>query len=301
MKPLEEKDEYFKVATRVSVISMMGNLLLSVFKLLAGLLANSGAMISDAVHSASDVFSTIVVMIGIKVSSKEADEDHQYGHERLECIASILLAVMLAAVGCGIGYKGLLKVSGAEGAVTEVPGMLALVASVISILVKEIMYHYTKINARKINSPALLADAWHHRSDALSSVGALIGIVGARMGYPILDPVASVAICFFIIKAAWDIFGDAVNKVVDKSADHSTCEKLMDIASGTDGVLGIDSLKTRVFGAKMYVDFEIVVDRNLPLYEAHNIAESVHDRIEGYFPDVKHCMVHVNPNDVKKA
>ena len=175
--------------------------------------------------------------------------------------------------------------------------MLALVAAFVSILTKEAMYQYTKFHARRIDSSALMADAWHHRSDALSSVGALIGIAGARMGFPICDPLASVIICFFIEKAAFEIFRDAVDKMVDKACDEETEQQLKECALSQEGVLGVDLLHTRVFGNMIYVDIEIRADGNETLRCAHGIAERVHDSIEKNFPKVKHIMVHVNPNE----
>lgn len=289
------ENNFEQVAMKVSFISIVTNILLSVLKAFAGLAAHSGAMLSDAVHSASDVFSTIVVIIGIKISSKESDKEHPYGHERLECVAAIVLATILCITGLGIGYSALKNVVGREYNELAVPGMLALIAAIVSILVKESMFWYTKIYAKKIDSSALMADAWHHRSDALSSVGALIGIAGARMGYPVLDSIASLVICIFIVKAAYDIFKDAVRKMIDEACDEETENKLRELALSQDGVLGVDLLRTRVFGNKIYVDIEIGADGEKPLKETHEIAEKVHDTIEKNFPKVKHIMVHVNP------
>lgn len=289
------ENNFEQVAMKVSFISIVTNILLSVLKAFAGLAAHSGAMLSDAVHSASDVFSTIVVIIGIKISSKESDKEHPYGHERLECVAAIVLATILCITGLGIGYSALKNVIGREYNELAVPGMLALVAAIVSILVKESMFWYTKIYAKKIDSSALMADAWHHRSDALSSVGALIGIAGARMGYAVLDSIASLVICIFIVKAAYDIFKDAVRKMIDEACDEETENKLRELALSQDGVLGVDLLRTRVFGNKIYVDIEIGADGEKPLKETHEIAEKVHDTIEKNFPKVKHIMVHVNP------
>ena len=260
-----------------------------------GIVAHSGAMISDAVHSASDVFSTIVVIIGIRISSKQSDKEHPYGHERMECVAAIVLATILAVTGLGIGYSAVGKILSGDYANLEVPGAMALIAALISIAVKEAMYWYTRYNAKKIDSSALMADAWHHRSDALSSVGALAGIAGARLGYPICDAAASLCICFFIAKAAYDIFRDAVDKMVDKACDEATENELKNCALAQEGVLGVDLLRTRVFGNKIYVDIEIRADGDGSLREAHGIAERVHDSIEGNFARVKHIMVHVNP------
>ncbi len=292
---MEQTKQNEKIAMRVSAVSIFINLLLSFFKLMAGVIANSGAMISDAVHSASDVFSTFIVIIGVKISGKQSDEEHQYGHERLECVASIILAAILLATGIGIGAGGMEKIIAGNNGKLEVPGALALVAAVVSIVVKEWMYWYTRAAAKKINSGALMADAWHHRSDALSSVGAFIGIFGARLGFPVLDSVASVVICIFIGKASFDIFKDSVDKMVDKSCDDKTIGKMQVAIRNQEGVLDIDMVKTRLFGAKIYVDIEIVADGNLTLSESHKIAERVHDAIENEFDSVKHCMVHVNP------
>lgn len=289
------EDNFEKSAMRVSFVSIAVNFVLSVFKLLAGILANSGAMVSDAVHSASDVFSTIVVIIGIKLSGRESDKEHPYGHERMECVAAIVLATILAATGLGIGYSALKTIISGNYADLEAPGMLALVAAIVSILVKEAMYQYTKVVAKKIDSSALMADAWHHRSDALSSIGALVGIAGARLGFPIADAVASLCICFFIEKAAYDIFKDAVDKMVDKACDDEMESELKECALAQEGVLGVDLLRTRVFGNKIYVDIEISADGDKTLREAHGIAERVHDSIEQNFTKVKHIMVHVNP------
>ena len=207
---------------RVSYISILGNVLLSVFKLMAGIFAHSGAMISDAVHSASDVFSTFVVMIGIKISARASDKEHPYGHERMECVAAIVLATILCITGLGIGKNAIAKLQDGNDAGMVIPGILALVAAIVSIVVKEAMFWYTRGAARKIDSGALMADAWHHRSDALSSVGALVGILFARNGYPMMDAVASLIICVFIVKASYDIFKDAVDKMVDKACDEET-------------------------------------------------------------------------------
>ena len=282
-----------RTAFRVSRISICTNVLLSAAKLLAGLLAHSGAMVSDAVHSISDVFSTFIVMIGVHLAGKESDKEHPYGHERMECVAAIVLSGILLATGLIIGYQGILKILKPEG--LEAPGLLALFAAVLSIGVKEAMYQYTRKAAKQIDSDALMADAWHHRSDALSSIGALVGIGGARLGFPILDPVASLLICLFIAKAAYEIFRDAIDKMVDESADEETETALRACAMAHPGVIGVDRLMTRKFGSRMYVEMEISLDGSMTLTAAHTIAEGVHHDIEQQFPKVKHIMIHVNP------
>ena len=284
-----------KTAMKVSVISIVANVILALFKLIAGILAHSGAMVSDAIHSASDVFSTFVVMIGIKIAGKEPDEEHPYGHERMECVAAIILATILCITGLGIGKNAFGSITGGSTEIV-IPGVLALIAAIVSIIVKEAMFWYTRHYAKKIDSGALMADAWHHRSDALSSIGALIGIIFARMGYVMMDSIACLVICVFIVKAAYDIFKDAVDKMVDKSCSTEVEDEIRAIVMAQDGVKGIDSLSTRLFGNKMYVDLEIRADGEKTLNETHEIAEAVHDSIEEKFEKVKHIMVHVNPD-----
>ena len=284
-----------RTAMIVSINSIIGNLLLSVGKLFAGFVAHSAAMVSDGIHSASDVLSTLVVMAGVRYANKASDKQHQYGHERMECIAAIILATMLTMVALAIGYNGYEKIFSENSTELTIPGQLALWAAVISIIMKEAMFWYTKNAAEKINSGALMADAWHHRSDALSSVGSFVGILGARMGYPILDPLASIIICLMILYASYEVFTDAVHKMVDHSCDEKTTQELTDLIHRVPGVEHVDSITTRIFGNRIYVDVEISVDDMLPLIEAHHIAETTHAAIEANFPLVKHCMVHVNP------
>ena len=291
----DEETEFKRTANKVSLTTIVGNVLLSLLKFIAGIIAHSSAMISDAVHSASDVFSTIVVIIGIKLASKEPDKEHPYGHERMECVAAIVLSVVLFITGLGIGAGALKNIVNGNYSSLQVPGILALIAAIVSILVKEGMYWYTRYYARKIDSSALMADAWHHRSDAFSSIGALIGIGGARLGYPVMDSIASLVIFVFIIKAAYDIFKEAIDKMVDHSCDEETERQIYECVMKNENVMGIDLLQTRIFGNKIYVDIEIQADASYTLKEAHEIAEEVHEDIEHNFPKVKHIMVHVNP------
>ncbi len=284
-----------KVAIKVSIITMIVNVGLSLFKLFAGIFGHSLAMVSDAIHSASDVFSTIIVIIGIKISSKKADKDHEFGHERYECVAAILLAVLLCATGVCIGYNGINNIVRGTYKTASLPDFFALSAAIVSIAVKEGMFWYTYLAAKKINSGALKADAWHHRSDALSSIGSLIGIIGAMLGIPILDPIAAIMICLLIIKAAIDIFIDAVNKMTDKACDPETEKKIKEYILSCDGVLNVDNLMTRLFGNRIYVIAEIACYGDMSLKSAHTIAEAVHDGVEENFPLVKHVTVHVNP------
>lgn len=285
--------QHEKIAVNVSTVTIVINLALAGFKFLAGFVAHSGAMVSDAVHSASDVLATFIVILGVKLAGRDADRDHPYGHERLECVAALILGVILAATGLGIGLSGIRKITG--GAELLIPGTLALIAAVVSIVVKEAMFWYTWLAAKKIDSSALKAEAWHHRSDALSSVGSFAGILGARLGFPALDPVASVVICLFILKAAWDIMADALGKMTDHACPPAMVQEMADSILSQPGVLGLDTLNTRLFGDRVYVDVEIQADGDLPLKVTHATAQAVHDTLEQTFPQVKHCMVHVNP------
>ena len=283
-------------AVKISRISILVNLLLSAGKLAAGILAHSGAMISDAVHSASDVFSTFVVIIGVKLSGKKEDKEHPYGHERMECVAAVILSGILLATGLVIGWEGVQKILSGRDTL-EAPGLLAVIAAAVSILVKELLFRYVRGHARRLDSTALMAEAWHHRSDALSSIGALVGILGARAGFPVLDPLASVVICVFIAKAAYDIFRDAMDKMVDHSCDEETENAIRLCAVEQKEVERIDLLRTREFGNRIYIEMEIAVNGDLPLRQAHAVAERIHDEIEKRFPKVKHIMIHVNPAD----
>lgn len=295
-KPVKSREA---LAMTVSRNTIALNLLLSAGKFAAGFRGHSAAMVSDAVHSASDVLSTLVVMAGVRLSGRDSDENHPYGHERLECVASILLAVMLCATGILIGWGGIKKIligtAAHSFAPLSVPGPVALWAAVVSIIVKEAMYHYTKAAAKKTDSDALMADAWHHRSDALSSIGSFAGILGARMGYPVLDPLACAAICLFIVKASVSIFADAIRKMTDEACSREMSEAISRLILEQEGVLGLDDIKTRRFGSRIYADIEICADGKATLIETHRTAERVHRAVEEAFPSVKHCMVHVNP------
>lgn len=293
--------EFEKTAVRVSMVSIVGNTILSLLKLLAGILACSGAMVSDAVHSASDVCSSIIVIIGVKISAKDSDKAHPYGHERFECVAAIILAVILFTTGVFIGHTALEHITAGSADNLRIPGKLAIAAAILSIVTKEGMYWYTRFYAKRLDSGALMADAWHHRSDAFSSVGALIGIIGARMGYPVLDPIASIVICLFILKAAWDVFLDAINKMVDHACDEKLEQALLRCAADQPGVLGVDSIHTRIFGNRIYVDIEIEADGQLALTKSYAIAEQVHAGIEEQFSKVKHITVLVKPAPVSET
>ena len=291
----EEHDSYQKTVGRVSAVGIAGNLILAAFKFIAGLVGHSSAMLSDALHSASDIVGGLIVMIGVSLAEKQPDKEHPYGHERLECIASILLAILLLIAGLAMGL------SAAESMLTggyrdaAVPGTIALVAAIVSIAVKEGMFHYTMRRAKAVDSGALRAEAWHHRSDALSSVGSLIGVAGARLGVRVLDPAAGLLICLFILKAAYDIFREALEKMTDHSGGEELEQDIRRCVGQFGDIGGIDLLQTREFGRRVYVDLEIRMDGALSLEQTHAVAERLHDALEERFPQIKHVMIHVNP------
>ena len=289
-----------QIVNRLSIIGIFGNVLLSAFKLLAGILGRSGAMVSDAVHSLSDVFATLIAWVGVRLSRQAEDAEHPYGHERLECVASLLLGLILAGTGLGVGWSGIRKLFLEQDSI-EIPTMLPLIAAVVSIIVKEGMFQYTMHYAKKLDSAAFRADAWHHRSDAISSIGSFIGIGMARLGFPVMDPIASLIICALILKVAFDITRDAVNRMLDTSCDRAFEQKLRTFIVTQDGVKRIDLLRTRQYGNRIYVDLEIAVESDISLRDAHRIAEHVHSAVEREFPNVKHVMIHVNPMDEQQT
>lgn len=285
------RNERLDIGLRVSKNTIIGNVVLTIIKIIIGIVSMSSAMIADGMHSLSDVISTIGVIIGLKLSSKNADKEHPYGHEKIESLSSLFLSIMLFFVAIGIGYSGI------QNIITKnynVPGIMAIIAAIISIISKEYMYFYTMKYAKQIDSASLKADAWHHRSDSLSSIGALIGIIGARSGYPVLDPIVAIVICIIIIKVSYDICKQSISQLIDESGGDEEVEVITSKILEVQGVVRIDSLKTRQYASKLYVDAEISVDSNINVKEAHDIAKNVHDYIEEN-PKIKHCMVHINP------
>lgn len=283
------------IIRKMSLISLIGNTVLSGFKLFAGVTGNSGAMISDAIHSFSDVLTTLIAWIGVKVSKKAADEAHPYGHERMECVASLLLGLVLMATGLGVGRVGVDNIIANNYETLAIPKLIALAASVVSILGKEAMFWYTRYYAKLINSSAFMADAWHHRSDAISSIGSFIGIAGTMLGFPVMDSVASVVICLFILKVAYDILRDALMKMLDTSCGEAYENQLTHYIAEKEDVRSVDLLHSRMFGNKVFIDLEISVDGDKSLRDAHAVAELVHEDVELNFPEIKHIMIHVNP------
>lgn len=291
MKVLD-KAEARKVIYKVSINTMVINFLLTAAKLAAGIFGNSIALVSDAIHSASDVLSTIVVMLGARLSNKKPDEKHPYGHEKFECIAAIVLALMLFGTAATIGFYGVKSIFCGD---IVIPDKITVFAAFLSIVVKEWMYRYTKNAADKINSTSLYADAWHHRSDALSSIGSLIGVVGAMCGLPVLDPIASFVICAIIIKVAYNILRTSIAQIIDSAAPEEVEQKIREIILTFEDIKGIDMLKTRLFGSRIYVDIEVKIDKDMSFEDVHELTHKLHDDIEHANTSIKHVMIHANP------
>ncbi len=295
MPVLEQK--HAASAQRVLWVTLLINAVLMAVKFLAGWLGHSGAMITDAVHTLSDVGTTVMVMVGLRISAKESDAEHPYGHQKLETLTGLALAALLALTALGIGSSGLQALFSKKAleALPE-PGLFPLLAAALSIAVQECLFHYARHNAKALGSTAMMADAWHHRSDALSSVGSLIGIGGAKLGLRIMDPLASLGICAAILWAAYHIGRSAVRQLVDVSADGETLRRIEQLIRETEGVLHIDTLRTRQHANRLYIDVEIAVNHTFTFEQAHRVAEAVHHKLEDSLPDVLHCTVHANPH-----
>ena len=283
-----------KTAQRVTLVGLGANAALCVMKLIIGVAAHSSGLISDAVNSASDVLNTLIAMVGVRIGNKQADDDHPYGHARFECVASLLLAFLVFATGLGIGWNGV-KTIIAGGKGLEAPGFPALIAALVVCAAKELLYWYTIRAAKKLDSLALKASAWDHRSDVFAALGVFVGILGARLGVPILDAIAGVVISILILRVAVNIFLEAVNQTVDKACEPELEGRFRTAALSQGGVRRVDELRSRRVGPGVYVDMEIAADGNLSLRDAHDIAERVHDAVEACEPGIRHCMVHVNP------
>ena len=292
-----DNQDFANEAMHVSLVSLIVNIVLTLFKLVAGILGHSLAMITDAVHSASDVFSTAIIMFGISSAAKETDEEHLHRHERFEFTAGMILSLLLVIAGVLLAWFSISRVTTAGASVRYIPGSVALLAAIISIVCKEAMYHYTMRSAIRCSFDALRTDAWAHRFDAFSSIISLLGIIGARLADPILDPVASIFICLFIFKAALDIFLDALSKKTSHAWHRE--EEVITIAETVPGVESIDLLHTRLVGKKIYADMDITVDGSLTLSEAHRIAIKVRDTVNENFEEIEHTTVRVYPPEAE--
>ena len=284
--------EDYKLGLNTSIITIIINIILAAVKITAGIVGRSSAIIADGFHSLSDVLSTFVVIAGLKMSSKEADKEHPYGHEKYESVFAKILSILLILTGAFIGFESFKILR--SGLFTE-PRYIALAAALISIIVKEWMYWYTIKIAKKIESISMEADAWHHRSDAFSSIGTFVGVLGAKLGFPALDPIAGILVSLLIIKVGVDLYIKSVKELIDESASEELTIQMRHKIYSVEGVEKIKSLKSRVFGNKIYVDLEIYVDEDITVKKGHDIAEKVHDKLEKEVRDIKHIMVHIEP------
>jgi cation diffusion facilitator family transporter len=286
-----------KIIVKVSFWTIVLNALLAVMKIITGIIGKSSAILSDAVNSISDVASALVVMITGRLSRKEKDKDHPYGHEKYESLISVFLGFALLITAFEIGKAGVETIYAyfVNGTPIVVPNYVALIAAVMTIVVKEGMYLFTRRNAKKAQSPALFAMSLDHRSDEFASFGAILGIGGAMLGLSVLEPIASIVICLFIVRLGFKIIGVGVSQVIDQAADEVTVARIKEITAAQPGIKHLDDLKTRMFGMRLFVDMEIAVSPKLTILEAHHISHLLHDEIEAKIPNVKHCMIHVNP------
>lgn len=281
-----------KLALKISMVTILLNILLTFLKAILGLYGHSYALIMDAVHSLSDVLSTLIVIIGLVLAHRNSDKNHPYGHERLECVASLILSILLLWTGIRMGVSGLQKL---YMHTPSHPTDIALCGALISIIIKEWMFLYTRKVALKIHSSSLMADAYHHHSDGLSSIGSFVGILGSILGFPYLDHITALLICFLIIKISFEILHDALQRLVDHASNEEIELKITELVLLDKDIISVDSLKTRLFGSKIYVDLEIGCCETLSLKQAHLIAHRTHDHLEQEIPIIKHCMIHVNP------
>jgi len=281
-----------QLAMRCVRMSILVNAGLAVLKLLTGIFARSAALVSDAVHNFADLISGVVLLFGVQLSHKQADNDHNYGHERFECVTALALALLVGGVGLGIGYHGVVQLLVWDFYAAPVPGAAALVAAVVSIAAKEALFWTMRHYARRVDSGALMADAWHNRADALASIGSFVGILGARLGWPMMDSMAAIVISLFVLKTAIQITRDALSKMTDRACDNETLQRIQQLILQHPGVLGIEKCKTRLFGNRVFVDVHILIDDASTLLQAKTIAKQVHDTVESDFPKVKHCSVH---------
>lgn len=288
---MENKIRY-KKSKKVSIISILSNIGLTIAKAFIGVLSGSTALIADAFHSASDLFSTIIVMQGLKIAHQPPDESHPYGHHRAESITSKILAIILIITAVGIGYESyqILKSSSISA-----PEISAIYVAALSIVVKEFMYRYAFKVGKEINSPALIADAWHNRSDAFSSIAALIGIAGALLGYPVMDPLAGIFVAILIFKTGIGIYIDAIKVLMDTAPSKEILTKIEEATKKASGVIEVHDIKVRQYGPKYFIDLKICVDPYITVEAGHNIsAEAKHYIIESDL-EVLDVLVHVNP------
>ena len=287
------KDEFrFQKAKKVSWVSIYGNLALTAIKLVIGFISGSTALIADAFHSASDLIGTVILLKGMQIAHRPADKDHPFGHHRAETITSEILAVILILTALGIGYEGIRVL---RSPAIPPPELAAVIAAIFSILAKEGMYRYALRVGTEIDSDAIIADAWHHRSDAFSSIAALIGITGARMGYPVLDPLAALFVAILILKTGIQIYRKAVLSLMETAPSKEMLNELLAAAQVDEGVKNVEDLRVRRYGSKMLIDLKISVMPNLTVEEGHAVAARTKEKIMAVDSRIQDVLIHVNP------
>lgn len=287
-----DENKRYKIASRITWITIVLNVILAIGKIVIGFISNSNAILADGIHTISDIGSSIGIIIGFFIAKKPEDEEHQYGHEKAETIAAFLLSLMLIAVGVKIGISSLKLMLYQT---TRIPGIEAVWAAVVSIIIKEIQFRIAINAGKKINSKALIADAWHHRSDALSSIAVLFGVVGARMGYSFLDPLAGLIVSIIVVKVGVEFFIHGYNELMDVSIEENKLYEIAERLIKNTNVKNINDIKARKHGSKVYVDIKVCVDPNITVYMGHSIAEEVEEEVKKSLDNVKDVMVHVNP------
>ena len=289
----------------VTLIGGVVNVVLLVFKFVAGILGHSAAMVADAVHSLSDFVTDVIVLVFVRISSKPEDKSHDYGHGKYETLAMTIIGMALLVVAIGIVYSGIEKIMvWARGGLLEAPGMLALWAALLSVVLKEGVYHYSMVKAKTLNSQALEANAWHHRSDALSSIGTAVGIGGAILlgqRWTVLDPVASVIVGLFIVKVAIYLLRDGIGDLMEHSLPDEVEDEILRLAASVDGVTKPHELRTRRIGNHYAIELHILMDGDIPLREAHEKASEVEDLLRRQYGDETHVAVHVEPTTEYKS
>lgn len=284
---------------RVTLGGSVVNFLLLLFKFVAGILGGSAAMIADAVHSLSDFITDVVVILFVRISGKPCDQDHDFGHGKYETLATTFIGIMLGIVGIGILWSGMEKIiSVCRGQMLEEPGMIALVAALLSIVAKEILFQWTARVGRQVNSPAVVANAWHHRSDALSSIGTAIGIGGAIVLGPqwrVLDPVAAVVVSVFIIRVALKLFRPSIEELLEKSLPAEDEQCIMHTILEEPGVSAPHNLRTRRIGNNRAIDVHVRMDGNTSLNIAHQATRNIEKRLRKHFGNQLFINIHVEP------
>ena len=287
------RDKDFQIARYWALVGFAGNLGLTLLKGWAGIVSNSSAMVADAVHSASDIFASLFVYISLKIAQKPPDKEHPYGHGRAEIISTLVVMGMLAAAGVEIIRTAIATIRHGD---LNAPGNAAVYAAILSVLVNELMFQFTYRAGVKTNSPSTIANAMDNRSDAFSSIAALIGIIGAKLKYPVLDPVAGIVVALFIFKMCYGIAMDAVAQIMDESVGEQKIQEVTTLALTVSGVKNVHDVRVRRSGAAFLVDLNIVVDPKITVEMAHDIAESVREIIRVHMDKVSQVRVHIDPS-----